>query len=119
MNSSQIFTAPILEGYRIAEYKGLVTARNVRAVNIVRDFFTSFRDIFGGRSGSYEGVMGDMENEVLATIAVRAEAIGANAIIGFSIDFENVGSKRKSLVMAYGVGTAVVVVEAGSGDSSV
>jgi len=92
MNSSQNFTTPILDGYRIAEYKGLVTARNVRAMNIVRDIFTSFRDFFGGRSGSFERVMGDMENEVLATMA---------------------------LIMAYGVGTAVVVVETSRGKSSV
>jgi len=109
MNASRIFTTPVIEGYRIVEYKGLVTARNARAVNIVRDFFTSFRDIFGGRSGSYESVMTDMENEVLAIVATQAQTVGANAIIGFRIDFENIGSKRKSLIMAYGAGTAVVI----------
>jgi len=107
MNASHFFTTPVVEGYRIVEYKGLVTARNARAVNIIRDFFTSFRDIFGGRSASYETVMTDMENEVLAIMAAQAQSLGANAIIGFKIDFENIGSKRKSLIMAYGSGTAV------------
>ena len=84
-----IFTAPILEGLKIVEYKGLVTARNVRAVNAVRDFFTSFRDIFGGRSDSYQEVMTDMEREVFTEISMQARALGANAVIGVGLDFEN------------------------------
>lgn len=33
----EILTTPIVEGRRISEYKGLVLAKNVRAVNIIRD----------------------------------------------------------------------------------
>jgi uncharacterized protein YbjQ (UPF0145 family) len=102
-------TTPLLQDRTIIEYKGLVTVRVVRAVNIVRDFFTSFRDIFGGRSGSYEDVMKGMESDILQALQARAQEIGANAIVGLSIDFDNVGAKRKSLVMAYAKGTAVVV----------
>ena len=57
MDDVQIFTTPILDGIKIKEYRGIVIARNVRAINIVRDFFTSFRDIIGGRSGAYQEVM--------------------------------------------------------------
>ena len=109
MNKVHILTVPIVEGMTIVEYKGLITARNVRAVNVVRDIFTSFRDFFGGRSGSYEDVMRDMEQEILNEIADKAQSMGANAVIGFSIDFDNVGAKNKSLLMAYGKGTAVVI----------
>jgi len=105
----QIFTTPILEGVEITEYKGLVTAKNVRAVNVVRDFLTSFRDFFGGRSGSYQEVMDDIQREVIAEISQEAEKLGANAIIGFSLDFDNIGSKNKSLIMAFAKGTAVTI----------
>ena len=109
MNEVQIFTTPILDGIKIKEYKGLVIARNVRAVNIVRDFFTSFRDIFGGRSGSYQEVMKEMQDEVIAEAREAARRLGANAILGFSLDYDNIGSKRKSLLMASAKGTAVVI----------
>jgi len=33
--------------------------------------------------------------------------MGANAIIGFTLDFDNVGAKNKSLIMAFAKGTAV------------
>jgi len=109
MDEIPILTTPVVEGISIAEYKGLVTARNVRAVNVIRDFFTSFRDIFGGRSCSYQKVMDGMEREVLTEIRAATARLGGNAVIGFSIDFENIGSKKKSLLMAHGKGTAVVL----------
>ena len=52
-----------------------------------------------------------MEREVLTEIRADATRLGANAVIGFSLDFDNIGSKRKSLLMAHGKGTAVVLQE--------
>ncbi len=104
-----ILTTPILQADSLIEYRGIVTARNVRAVNMIRDFFTAIRDIFGGRSDSYEDIMATMERELLCDIRAKAQRMGANAIIGFSLDFENIGSKNKSLIMAHGTGTAVVI----------
>jgi uncharacterized protein YbjQ (UPF0145 family) len=109
MDDIQIFTTPILDGIKIKEYKGIVIARNVRAINIVRDFLTSFRDIIGGRSGSYQEVMKAMQAEVVAEAKQEAKKLGANAIVGFSLDYDNIGSKRKSLLMASAKGTAVVI----------
>jgi uncharacterized protein YbjQ (UPF0145 family) len=108
MDEIPILTTPLVEGSTVAEYKGLATARNVRAVNVIRDVFTAFRDFFGGRSESYQDVMADMKREVLAEVRSRAEHLGANAVIGFTLDFDNVGSKNKSLLLAHGKGTAVV-----------
>jgi len=109
MNDIQIFTTPILDGIKIKEYKGIVISRNVRAINIVRDIFTTFRDIFGGRSGSYQEVMRAMQDDVITEIKEEARKLGANAIVGFALDYDNIGSKRKSLLMASAKGTAVVI----------
>jgi uncharacterized protein YbjQ (UPF0145 family) len=107
-----ILTVPILDGYRIVEYKGLVTVKNVRAINVIRDIFTAFRDFFGGRSGAYQEVMDDIQNEVIRELEDKANSMGANAVVGFQLDFENVGSKNKSLIMAFAKGTAVVIEKA-------
>ena len=40
----------------------------------------------------------------------EAQELGANAIVGFRVDFENIGSKNKSLLLAYAKGTAVVII---------
>ena len=102
-----IVTAPLLEGVEIQEYLGPIVVRNVRAVNVIRDFFTSFRDIFGGRSGPYQEVMDNMYREVVEQMRRDTELMGATAIIGLRVDFDSVGAKRKSLIMATGQGTAV------------
>ena len=104
-NDVKLFTTPILDGIKIMEYKGIVIVRNVRAINIVHDFFTSIRDIFGGRSGAYQDVMKSMQDEVIKEASQEAEKLGANAIVDFSIDYENISS----LVMACAKGTAVII----------
>jgi len=109
MGDVWVITTPILEGLKIREYRGLTIARSVRAVDIVRDFFTSFRDFVGGRSGAYQEIMDEMQHEILDEIKEQARQLGGNAIIGFRIDFDNIGSKGKSLLMGIGTGTAVVI----------
>ena len=102
-------TTPLLDGVEIQEYLGPVVVRNVRAVNVIRDFFTSFRDIFGGRSGSYQEVIDDMYLELMKELREKAEGMGASAVVGLRVDFENIGAKNKSLLMATAQGTAVKV----------
>lgn len=109
MTEIPILTTPSCDGMTVATCYGFVSARNVRAVNVIRDIFTAFRDFFGGRSTSYQEVMEDMEREVLQEIRAEAVKMGANAIVGFTLDFDNIGSKNKSLLMAHGKGTAVVL----------
>lgn len=103
-----ITTTHTLQDKKIVEYKGLISSKNVRGINVIRDFLTSFRDFFGGRSGSYQDVMTAMEAELLRELQNQASTLGANAVIGVTIDFDNVGSKNKSLIMAYAKGTAVI-----------
>ena len=102
-----IVTTPILDGVAIQEYLGPVVVRNVRAINVIRDLFTSFRDIFGGRSGAYQDVLDNMYREVFQDLRQMAEQMGATAIVGLRVDFESIGAKRKSLLLAVGQGTAV------------
>jgi len=105
MDDIRIFTTPILDGITIKEYKGIVLVRNVRAINFVRDLLTRVRDFFGGRSGSYQEVMEEMQNEVFAEVSQEARKLGANAIVGFTLDYDSIDT----LLMASAKGTAVVI----------
>lgn len=107
----RIFTTPFIQDIRILAYNGYVTAKSVRAINILRDVFTSIRDVVGGRSESYQEVMQDMQREVIREIWDEALQSGGNAIIGFHMDFENIGAKGNSLLLAYAQGTAVTLEE--------
>ena len=103
-----ITTTPSIEGYTIREYRGVVTGETIIGANIVKDFFAGVRDIVGGRSNSYEKVLREAKDTSLNEMIERAQAIGANAIVGIDIDYETIGANGSMLMVATS-GTAVVI----------
>lgn len=101
-------TTPGIEGRPIREYKGIVTGETIIGANAVKDFFAGITDFFGGRSGSYEGVLRKAKDTALKEMCERAEAVGANAIVGIDLDYETIGQSG-SMLMVTSSGTAVVV----------
>ena len=99
-------TTNIIEGKTVSEYRGVVTGEAILGANVFRDMFASIRDIVGGRSGSYEKVLGDARQTAIAEMTDKAAALGANAVIGVDIDYETVGSNG-SMLMVTAAGTAV------------
>ena len=105
MDNIKVFSTPILDGVKIAEYKDMVIIRNVRAMSIIHDMLTRVRDIVGGQSGSYKKLMKTMEDEVMTEAREKAAELGANAIVGFKLDFDSI----EGLLMATGQGMAVIL----------
>ncbi|MEK0163475.1 MULTISPECIES: YbjQ family protein [unclassified Phaeobacter] len=101
-----ITTTNSVEGYQIAEYKGIVVGEAIMGANVVRDVFASITDIVGGRSGAYESKLQDARETALAELEDRARAKGANAVVGVDLDYEVVG---QSMLMVSASGTAVVI----------
>lgn len=81
-----ITTTPTIENQIISEYKGIVFSEVISGVNALKDLAASFRDIFGGRSQSYEDELLKARQEALYELEQRAEKLGANAIVGVKID---------------------------------
>lgn len=103
-----ISTTPTIEGHPVREYRGVVTGEVIIGANMFKDFFAGIRDIVGGRSGSYEGVLRKAKDEALLEMQQRALRLGANAIVGIDLDYETVGSGGSMLMVACS-GTAVVI----------
>ena len=101
-------TTPTIEGHTIREYKGVVTGETIIGANFVKDFFAGIRDIVGGRAGSYEKVLIEAKDTSIHEMMLRAEAMGANAIVGIDIDYETIGANGSMLMVATS-GTAVVI----------
>ena len=97
-----------IEGNTIREYKGIVTGETIIGANFVKDFFAGIRDIVGGRSASYEQVLREAKDTSMQEMIQRAQALGANAIVGIDIDYETVGANGSMLMVATS-GTAVVI----------
>ncbi len=98
-------TTSILEGKTIVDYKGLVTGETIFGANVFKDIMASVRDIVGGRSATYEKTIADARETSLREMVARAEALGANAIVGIDYDYETIGN----MLMVSVTGTAVVV----------
>ena len=101
-------TTPQIEGRTIREYKGVVTGETIIGANIVKDFFAGIRDIVGGRSASYEEVLRQAKDTSMQEMGDRAQAMGANAVVGIDIDYETIGANGSMLMVATS-GTAVVI----------
>ena len=101
-------TTPQIEGHPIREYKGIVTGETIIGANMFKDIFAGIRDIVGGRAGSYEKVLIEAKDTSLREMMQRAQALGANAIVGIDIDYETIGGNGSMLMVATS-GTAVVI----------
>lgn len=101
-------TTPTVEGRRITEYRGIVFGEVVSGVNFVKDIAASFRNFFGGRSGSYEDELIVARQNAIAEMEQRAAQLGANAVVGVDIDYEVLGADN-GMLMVTASGTAVIV----------
>lgn len=101
-----ITTTPSVDGRKIAEYLGLVTGETIIGVNVFRDIFASIRDIVGGRSQSYEKVLGEAREMAIEELKAEAKEKGADAVVGIDIDYEVLGQANGMLMVSVS-GTAV------------
>lgn len=99
-----ITTTDGIEGKRIVEYYGVVTGEAIVGANIFRDLFARLRGIVGGRAAGYEKVLGSAKEIALKDMTDKAEALGANAVVGVDLDYEALGD---SMLMVSANGTAV------------
>lgn len=73
------------------------------------DFAASVTDFFGGRSGSYKRKLQIIYNEASKELKQKAINLGANAIVGFKVDFDEISSRDKSMFMVSVSGTACII----------
>lgn len=111
MKNIQLFTTPIVEGAPVEKYYGIVTANQVAGTGFFTDLTASFSDLFGGKSGAYRKAMNELCKEVTEQLKERAAELGANAVIGVSIDYDNISAKGMSMFMVSIQGTAVRIAK--------
>lgn len=93
-----------VQGRTIREYSGIVVGESIIATNVLRDIMAGLRDVVGGRSGAYEKKMNEAREIALKEMVEKAEALGADAVVGVDIDYETVGN---NMMMVSASGTAV------------
>jgi uncharacterized protein YbjQ (UPF0145 family) len=99
-----VTTTPDIQGQTIREYLGIVVGESILATNILRDIMAGLRDVVGGRSGAYEKKMNEAREIALKEMMEKAQALGADAVVGVDIDYETIGN---NMLMVSASGTAV------------
>lgn len=96
-----------LENKEIIEYKGLVTGESLIGSNIYKDIFSGVRDVVGGRTTQYEEEIEKARSIALKSMKEKAESLGANAIIGIKIAYDNLGGTMGNTILVTAYGTAI------------
>lgn len=109
MRSILLSTTNTIQGSEIEKYIDLVFSNVVIGTNVFSDIGASFTDFFGGTSGIYKGKLNKMREIAISEVKTKASNMGANAIIGLKVDFDEISGKGKSMFMISVSGTAVKV----------
>lgn len=100
-----------VEGYRVADYKGVVRGVMVRSPTISQGFFASLKSIIGGKIGSYSDMCEMARRQAYELMVRHAEQSGANAVLGMRYDASEVSGGRISATEVLCYGTAVVLAK--------
>lgn len=96
-----------LDHKEVKKYLGIVTGEAILGANIFKDLFAGIRDIVGGRSGAYEKELQSARKIAFEEMEMKANSVGANAIMGIDIDYETIGANGSMLMVSVS-GTAVL-----------
>lgn len=109
MTDILITTTPLLGNIEIQRYLGPLTSNVVLGVNIFSDFAASFTDVLGGKSETYQSKLDSLTYDVDKLMKAKATRMGANAIIDYKLQFNEISGKGKQMFMVTATGTACVI----------
>ena len=101
-----IATTPEVPEGRVVKTLGVVTGEAIIGAHIFRDFFAGITNIIGGRAGGYEKALRQARDIAVQEMEVEARRLGADAVVGVDLDYENVG-QSSGMMMVTAAGTAV------------
>lgn len=99
------------KGGEVMGVNGVVTATVVAGTNMFSDMFAIVRDIVGGNSATYMSKLDDIKRQVLSQLRKRTCELGCDAIIGVTIDVDEISGGNKSMLMVTASGTAVTILK--------
>ena len=103
-----IVTFDELHGYRLVRNLGYVSGVASRPRNRMRSTFRSLGMLIGIAQSEFAGDAEQLRDEVLDAVRMRAEALGANAVIGLHFDVSEAPDGESTVVAR---GQAVIVEE--------
>ena len=107
IDSHMLTTGYDFHGYKIDEYKGLVSGECVIGTGIMAELFSDFSDLTGSKSKMFSDKMKEIKQAAVNEMIEDSIKIGGNAIIGISYD--HVTFSGKNMIGISVNGTSVVI----------
>lgn len=102
-----VSSTDVLQDYIIEEYVEYIDATSTIGSGFLTDFLSGWTDTFGVKSGMIENKIHVIKQEVKRKLIEKAIRLRCNAIIGLSIDVDEISSNQKMIFMVTAAGTAV------------
>lgn len=96
-----ICTSENVPGKKIKEILGIARGSTVRARNVGRDIFASFKNLVGGEISEYTKLQADSREQAMQRMIDDANRMGADAIIAFRLN-TSVITQGAAEILAYG-----------------
>ncbi len=101
-------TTPTIEGKIVERYLDVVGTEVIFGAMFLKDWIANAVDTWGGRNLGYEKVFEDARNEAKREIRIKAEAMGADAVLNLRFSYQVLGEKN-GMMMVAATGSAVVL----------
>lgn len=102
-----VTTTPFIDGYSVKETLDIISAERVMGVDALSEWFLEFTDSMGGQSRNTQSILKNARIECVRELKLEAASIGADAVIGVSLNYSEFSGKGKSMLFMVASGTAV------------
>lgn len=106
-----IITTAQVEGRPVEAYLGLAAGQALVGAHAVRDALANLKEVFSGRSHTYERMLERGRDHALEDLEDAARELGADAVIGVTLAYSSVGP-HGGMLMVSASGTAVKLADA-------
>lgn len=96
-----------LPNYQITERLDVVYGSTVRSKHVGKDLFAGLKNIVGGELTAYTELLEESRQEAIDRMIVKAEALGADAVIGLRFSTSSIAQGASELFV---YGTAVKAI---------
>jgi uncharacterized protein YbjQ (UPF0145 family) len=88
---------------------GLVTGESLIGANLYKDMLGEVKGVVKKQQSQYEVQLIEARRIAIESMKEKAEKMGANAIIGTRVEYNNLGGSMGNTIMVTVTGTAVQV----------
>jgi len=104
-----ILTTETSHNLPVDQRLGIISAEIVVGINVFKDFAIGFRNVVGGRGGTLQKALRDIRIQVLEELKNEAALLGADAVVGIDLDYNEIGATGSTMLMLVANGTAVTL----------